>query len=269
MSKAATSLWEKPHENAPWTKRFVVISDSVISIYNTREDYESQKEAIHKIKLSENTELIDGSDSIMYQGWLVKKGKLKWNARWCSLVNYGYMKYVDINETSDIRQIDFSKATFTLQKYENLIYWMYRGDRVYFRCDTAAIQKKWYQKMISIQENCVEKRIELKKKKLVHTEPTLFAFTVVNKSQKHYFSAANDKYLAAWKKCILEQISRSEPRTNIELKDDNKNIDIDIENKQPNIEVISTAAPVVTYITNSYMDENKSNSDFNSNSNSN
>eukprot|EP01084_Bolivina_argentea_P180273 311438_1 len=258
MSKAATHLWHKPSEHAAWTHRFVTVSDSIIYIYPNRQEYKSgaQKNAIHLILLSNNTKLIDGNDIIMHQGWLVKKGKFKWNARWCALTNYGYLKYVDIKQTSDIRQIDFSKAKFSLQKYHNLIYWMYHGDRVYFRCDSPSIQKKWYQKMTSIQHNCYNIRTAYKKRKLLHKEPTLFAFTVINKTEKHYFCAMNDQYLAAWKKCITEQSYKLSQKENI-------NNDVDMDNDQQNIYIMRGAQ--VTYIRDSKVkisihDEKKSNS---------
>eukprot|EP01083_Nonionella_stella_P029924 82209_1 len=233
MSKAATHLWYKDGIFNVWAKQFVVLSDSMIRVYESREDYESQKEAAHRIQLSTHTQLLNGSDSIMHQGWLIKKGKLKWNEKWCALVNYGYLKYVADNH--GIRSIDFSKASFKLEDYGNLIYWIYGGDRVYFRCDSPSIQVKWHQEMKEIQANCMQIRYQYEQNKLLHKEPTLFAFCVDNNDGKqHCFCAPDHTYLAAWHKCISEQISRS---------------DLQIPQPMPrNIKIVSFSENDITYI---------------------
>ena len=118
---AAAHLWHKPSSRAAWMRRFVIVSDSAIRIYGTRNDHESNNDPMYYIELLTTTHLKMGSDNIVLQGWLVKKGKIKWNSRWCALVKYGYLNYIDPEQKQGIRSIDFSTAKFILQNDHNLL----------------------------------------------------------------------------------------------------------------------------------------------------
>ena len=121
MSMAAAHLWHKPSERAAWMRRFVIVSDSSIRIYGTRNDHEQHNDPMYYIELLTDTDLISGSDNIVYQGWLTKKGKMfKWNSRWCALVKYGYLNYIDPEQKQGIRSIDISDSKFILEKSHNL-----------------------------------------------------------------------------------------------------------------------------------------------------
>ena len=72
------------------------------------------------IELLTTTALLDGSDNIVYQGWLTKKGKIKWNARWCALLKVGYLNYIDADQKQDIRSIDISAVQINAEKSNNL-----------------------------------------------------------------------------------------------------------------------------------------------------
>merc|ERR1712228_1002805 len=165
----------------------------------------------------------NGSDNIVLQGWLTKKGIVKWNSRWCALVKYGYLNYIDPEQKQGIRSIDISTSEFILESNNNLIQWKNEKNEWYqFRCDSASIQKKWHLEMLQIQKKCIKLRTENQNN--LSRSPTLFAFIVrkpcneqpnqsndatennrnikSNQFEQHFFCADNDQYLEGWKKCI-------------------------------------------------------------------
>eukprot|EP01083_Nonionella_stella_P043405 117082_1 len=226
MSLAAAHLWHKPSERAAWMRRFVIVSDSAVRIYGTRSDHEQRHDPIFYIELLTSTSLLNGSDNIICQGWLVKKGKIKWNPRWCALVKYGYLNYIDPEQKQGIRCIDISQSQFVLDSSHNTIQWKSdRGEWFQFRCDSPSIQTKWHKSMLNVQRHCMLIRRENELKNTLNKEPTLFAFTVrklrsinnthdkdirSNRFEQHYFCADSEQYLEGWKKCITEQIAHCE-----------------------------------------------------------
>merc|ERR1712129_265766 len=177
------------------------------------------QDPMYYIELLTSTDLLNGNDNIVLEGWLTKKGIVKWNARWCALVKYGYLNYIDPEQKQGIRSIDICTAEFILEDANNLIQWKNeKGEWYQFRCDSKSIQTKWHLEMKNIQKHCLQLRKQNETN--INNSPTLFAFTVrkplpltttneikSNRLEEHFFCADNDHYLEGWKKCIIEQIA--------------------------------------------------------------
>eukprot|EP01084_Bolivina_argentea_P225437 380953_1 len=229
MSLAAAHIWHKPSERAAWMKRFVIVSDSAIRIYSTRNDHEQHKDPMYYVELLTTTNLLNGSNNIVFQGWMNKKGKIYWNARWCALVNSGYLNYVDQDNKHGIRSIDIQNCKFVLDDKHHGISWKNdKNDWFQFRCDNESIQQKWHEEMLKIQKNCV--KIRMANAQNNNKEPTLFAFMIRKpiisasnilkededndmKSSKmyeeHCFCADSFEKLEQWRKVLIEQIAAS------------------------------------------------------------
>ena len=231
MSMVATHLWHKPSSRAAWMRRFVIVSDSAIRIYGTRDDHEQHHEAMYCIELLTTTSLIAGSDNIVFQGWLTKKGQIQWNLRWCVLVKYGFLNYIDAELKQEIRSLDISRAKLLqIDDKHHAIRWKDdKGELLQFRCDSASVQATWKAQLAAVQATCLKLRVADQMSKTHCMEPTLFAFTVrkpkriqmLSESEKadakaegdafewHFFCADNVRVLEAWKMSIAEQIHLS------------------------------------------------------------
>lgn len=193
-SSSVGHLWHKPREMAAWMRRWVIVDDCAIRIYGTRNEYEDNEDAIYYIDLFSNSLLKSGSDNIVYQGWLTKKGKIKWNPRWCALLKLGYLNYIDPEQRQSIRSIDFSTATIKIHQENNQISWTVKNELFQFRCDSNHLQTLWFTKMeamyVEIYHSFIHFIFMLFKKKEGMYAVTEAKFTCVKRTDFVYILSA-------------------------------------------------------------------------------
>lgn len=122
--KYSSWIWYKPDLNKQkkqhWKKGFGVITDQLILVYDGRHSFNSCYHPLCCIPMSASTEIVDGNDDILLQGFVEKKGKWAiWSSRWCALQRDGYLKYMD--HAHKIKEIDFQNAVFELKNDNNML----------------------------------------------------------------------------------------------------------------------------------------------------
>eukprot|EP01084_Bolivina_argentea_P111382 198749_1 len=208
-----SQLWYKhpKGDHHIWKKRFVMISDSTIHIYETKNDCHLHHIPLISIELCSTTSLTNGIDDTVYQDYLIKQNKAgDWtNKAWYTLVKCGYLKYSDPKKnTTRITSINIRNAEIILQKYQHLI--TIKNDREksvhQFQCVSSFSQNEWYKYMLSVQSKCIQIDI---------SEPTLFAFNIGNpvylghyiqRYDQHLFCADNKTSYTWWIIYLKKQI---------------------------------------------------------------
>ena len=173
-------LWHKGSEKQPWMRKFVIVKDSVLRIYKTRKDHENENDPLVALELISDTEFRFGSDNICHIGWMIKKGMVYWNPRWCILTKTGYISYVDADAKHEVRSIDILDADITATIEPNMQINIKTtkaagGGSYQFRVENKAEFGQWHKNIIKVQKDCARMR----KAYVGGNQPTLFPFMVI------------------------------------------------------------------------------------------
>ena len=233
-------VWHKGSEKQPWMRKFVIVKDSVVRIYGTRNDHVQQREPLVVLELISNTKFMIGSDNVCHIGWMTKKGIINWNPRWCILLRTGYISYVDAEAKHEVRNVDLLNAVVTpqLEPQLQLNIKGAKGGNFQFRLENKKEFQEWYAKITEVQKECARMRKEYSG----GNQPTLFPFMLVkefensnvnNGNQKkskhirqqsnyhnrvcHYFCCDSEDGLYTWQKALEANISYNNDKNKLNV----------------------------------------------------